>query len=460
MAVTSENARYLVKYLSDVEQQNHDVTPETPSVGRLGWIDDFGFSPFMDGLVFDGLEDYRSRFESIHPKGSRDVWMDCVLQARKGRTKGNAVFRIVLAASFASVLVKPTRCQPFFVHLWGGSETGKTFGMLVAASVWADPELGKYVQSFNSTEVSKELGAAFYNSLPLMLDEFQIVDSGKQQDFDALIYQLSEGMGHGRGKKTGGVQKTTTWSNCIISTGENPIITPKSKTGAMNRTVEICCEDMNLFDDPRAINAVYDNFGFVGREFVEKLMEPGNIEKALAVWERERAEIKTDNTMDKQTNSAALILAADALAEEWIFQDGIRLKPSDITPYMVSKEMMSQNQRALGYIHDIIAMNPAKFAPEQENYNGEIWGKMGGAGPGAGYVYIIKSKFDQLLNDNGFNASSFLGWARRCGEIETDAHGKNTVMARINKTSRRCVKLRLPGEGFEDLECEQEELPF
>lgn len=111
--VNSETGKALVRYLADVEQLNYDLIPEVPSVGRLGWIEGYGFSPYEEELVFDGEETYRTRFESIQEHGSREAWLDCVRAVRSGKTPGNVVARIVLAASFASVLVGPCHCLPF-----------------------------------------------------------------------------------------------------------------------------------------------------------------------------------------------------------------------------------------------------------------------------------------------------------------------------------------------------------
>lgn len=439
--VNSETAKPLVRYLSEVEQLNYDVIPEVSSVGRLGWIDDYGFSPYVEDLVFDGEEEYRTRFESIREKGSRQAWINCCRTIRNGKTKGNIIARIVLAASFASALVKPCNCLPFFVHLWGGSETGKTVGLLLAASVWANPEIGKYIQTFNATDVGKELGAAFCNSMPLIIDELQMVKDNRK-DFDRMIYQLAEGVGRSRGKKTGGLQKTPTWRNCIITTGEFPIISPNSGAGAVNRTIEIDCHDIHLFDDPKAVAiTLYGNFGFAGREFVERLMCDDNMERARNLQNELQEAIKTNDTMDKQTASMALILAADALTEEWIFKDGIRLKPADISPYLVSKDTVNQNGRALQYLYDFANINQSKFSPGISEYNGEIWGDMDDD-----YVYIIKSKFDQILNDEGFNSASFIGWARNNNLISIGKDGKSTKPKRINGKLARCVCLRLQNQ--------------
>lgn len=447
--VNSETSKALVRYLADVEQLNYDLIPEVSSVGRLGWIDGYGFSPYEENLVFDGEETFRTRFESIQEKGSRQAWIDCVRAVRAGKTPGNVVARIVLAASFASVLVKPCNCLPFFVHLWGGSETGKSLSLVLAASVWANPEIGVYIQTFNATEVGKELGAAFCNSLPLIIDELQLVKDNRK-DFDKMIYQLSEGVGRTRGQKQGGLQKTPTWRNCIITTGEFPIISANSGEGAVNRTIEVDCHDTKLFDEPKkTATELYSNYGFAGREFVEHLMEDGAQERVQQLQDSMQDALKTGDTMDKQTASAALILAADRLAEEWIFQDGILLQPEDISKYLVSKESVNQNARALQYLYDFININQARFTPEAEAHQGEIWGDLDGE-----YAYIIRSKFDQILQDEGYNASAFLGWAKNYGNIVCGKDGRPTIVKRINRRPCRlvCLKMQENENIFEENE--------
>ena len=436
--VNSETGKALVRYLADVEQLNYDLIPEVSSVGRLGWIEEYGFSPYEEELVFDGEETYRTRFESIQEHGSREAWLDCARAVRSGKTPGNVIARIVLAASFASVLVGPCRCLPFFVHLWGGSETGKSLSLVLAASVWANPEIGVYIQTFNATEVGKELGAAFCNSLPLIIDEPQLVKDNRK-DFDRMIYQLSEGVGRARGRKQGGLQKTPTWRNCVITTGEFPIISANSGEGAVNRTIEVDCHDTKLFDEPKkTATSLYANYGFAGREFVDHLMADGVIERVQKLQEDLQKAIKTGDTMDKQTASAALILAADRLSEEWIFQDGVLLQPDDIRPYLVSKETVNQNARALQYLYDFININQSRFSPGADAHQGEVWGDLDDD-----YAYIIRSKFDQILQDEGYNASAFLGWAKNNNLILPGKDGKMTRTKRINGRVSRCIWLKM-----------------
>lgn len=136
VAVTSQNARAFVEYISDIENLNYDVIPERKSIGRFGYIPDEGFSPFVDGLIFDGDASFAAMFQTVRSHGSEAKWLDIAAEVRAMSTTA----KIILAASFSSVLLEPLGCLPFFVHLWGvDSGTGKTVALMVAASVWGDP---------------------------------------------------------------------------------------------------------------------------------------------------------------------------------------------------------------------------------------------------------------------------------------------------------------------------------
>ena len=138
----------MVRYLTDIEALNYDKIPELNSVGRLGWIDDYDFSPYVDNLVFDGETSFKHFFESVRACGKYEKWLEVADIVRHG---SSVPARIMLAASFASVLVELCGALPFFVHLWGNTEGGKTVALMVAASVWANPRMGDYIHSFNST---------------------------------------------------------------------------------------------------------------------------------------------------------------------------------------------------------------------------------------------------------------------------------------------------------------------
>ena len=433
IAVTSENARALIQYLSDMENINYDLIPERKSVTRLGYIDGEGFSPYVDGLIFDGDANFRSIFESIRSAGSRQKWMDLALSIRQG----DVMARIVLAASFASALVSPCGSLPFFVHLWGGeSGTGKTVALMLAASVWANPEMGRYIQTFNSTVVGREKLAAFLNHLPMIVDELQLAkDSRGKLAFD--VYALAEGVGRTRGNKNGGIDRTPTWHNCIITSGETPITNSNAGAGAINRVIEIeCLSSRKIIDDGHATaGIVRKNYGFAGREFVERLYQAGNQEKAYDIYKRHFQALSDSDSTEKQAMAAAVILTADELATEWIFQDGKAITEKEIKQFLASKAAVSSGKRGYDFFCDWAAQNANRLRADAEQ--GDVYGVINGD-----QVCIIRSVFNRVAEENGFSPAALLSYLKSEGLIETRGRAM-TCSRRVNGVRTECVCLKV-----------------
>lgn len=429
VAVDSESAKYLVAYLTFLEAENYDKIPETNSVGRLGWIADNGFSPYVESLMYDGDISYKHMFDSVQPQGDPGEWMQL---AKSIRASDKLIARILLAASFASVLVEPIGGLPFFVHVWGGTEAGKTVGLMFAASVWANPSMGTYIHTFNSTYVGQEMMAGFCNSLPLCLDELQCIKD--RQDFDKLIYMLTEGIGKGRGAKSGGLQRLQTWKNCILTTGEQPISTTASGGGAVNRIVEIDCKDEKLFADPQGVaDTVRKNYGHAGRAFVDKLSN--DTDAAKTAYKRFYGLLSGGDSTEKQSMAGAMILTADKLIDDWIFQDGKTLSAHDVGQYLTSREDVNANERAYDWLMDFVASNANRFAVS-ENF-GELWGTIEGE-----WIFIIKSVFEREMNNAGYNSASFLSWAKRRYLIDCESSKRTTKKKTIGQTHPRCICIK------------------
>ena len=431
--VNSENAKSLSTYLLEIEQLNYEIIPEQKSVGRLGWLGEHGFSPFVDELVFDGENNFKNIFNAVRQEGSRNAWLYAMQDLRKEKSPG----RLFLAASFASAILEPCGLLPFFLHAWGGTETGKTVGLMIAASVWASPRLGDYILTFNSTLVGQEMTASFLNSLPMCIDELQIQSSAGIKDFDKIIYQLTEGVGRTRGAKYGGLQRTNKWKNCIITNGEHPISNANSGGGAVNRVIEFECAEKVYSDLVGICSVIQSNYGFAGREFVEYLQTDGAVERVNALQKEYYRELLKSDSTDKQAASASAILAADYIATELIFKDGNNLTVDDLEKIMAKKKEVNVNSRALEFVYELVERNTNKFKPnEYGDYQGEVWGKIDDD-----FIFIIKSVFDREMGNAGFNSTAFLAWAKRNDLIATDA-GKRTRKARIVGSATNCVCIR------------------
>lgn len=431
--VNSENAKALSTYLLEMEQLNYEEIPEQNSVSRLGWVGEHGFSPYVDDLAFDGESNFRHIFNAVRCDGDFQKWLDMMLKMRAEKSLG----RIFLASSFASVLLEPCGLLPFFVHAWGGTEVGKTVGLMISASVWACPKMGEYISTFNSTLVGQEMTASFLNSLPLCMDELQIQSSAGIKDFDKMIYTLTEGIGKVRGAKTGGLQKTSTWRNCVITNGEHPISSANSGGGAVNRIIEIECSEKVYSDLVEMSNTIQSNYGFAGRIFVEFLQEEGVLENVNKLQKEYFRELLKSDSTDKQAASASAILAADKIATALIFKDDNNLTVEEMVQIMTKKEDVNVNTRAYDFILELVARNPNKFKTNDwGDYQGEVWGKTDEA-----YIYIIKSVFDREMQNAGFNSTAFLAWAKRREIIQT-APNKRTKKVRIVGNLTNCVCIR------------------
>ena len=451
IAVTSQNARAFIQYISDMENMNYYLIPEKKSIGRFGYIPDEGFSPFVDGLIFDGDANFKAMFQTVRSRGSETKWLETAAEVREMSTTA----RIILAASFASVLLEPLNCLPFFVHLWGvDSGTGKTVALMVAASVWGDPAVGSYVKTFDGTVVGMEKTAAFLNNLPFCLDELQLAkDSKGRTTFD--VYKLAQGVGRTRGNRSGGVDLTPTWRNCILTTGESPLTGTASGAGAVNRVIDIECKSAQavIKDGMRISGAVKRNYGFAGRKFVERLYQPGVIDQVSERY-RELFRILSDrDTTEKQAMAAAAIILADELACQWIFSGQQPLTIEQVSEFLASKAAVSAGDRGYKYLCDWVTQNSNKLCGRSENPNIEVLGALED-----GRAYIIRSVFERILQDAGYSTAAMISYLKQSNLIETRGRA-NTKGKRINGIPTECFCLRLPSVELDD-EADPDEQPL
>lgn len=445
VSVTSKSAKLLSEYLCDIETLNPDLIPETESVGRLGYIGDGSqFSPYVENLIFDGEANYRNIYNAISSKGNKSLWF---AEAKKCRSE-SLTAQIMLAASFASPLLNKLGCLPFFVHLWGvESGTGKTVALMLAASVWGDPDVGQYVQTFNSTQVSCERTAAFLNNIPLCIDELQLSkDSHGHSKFD--VYQLAQGVGRGRGNRAGGIDTVPTWSLCILTTGESPIVQASAGAGAVNRVIDIECRaSESVIKDGFTTSAIIkQNYGFAGREFIEAMTDDV-LQEAQTRYREMFKQLSCGDSTEKQAMAAAMLIVADELADKHIFKSGKVLTVGDIIGFLKDKSEVSAGQRAYNYLCDYIAMNQIRFQKPDEN-TGEVWGKIMDD-----KVWINASKLTKCLNDEGFSKTATISWMDSNNLLEynknsTDRH--KTVKTSVYGIRSHYYIIKLPLEDITD----------
>ena len=449
IAVTSENAKFLVRYLADVENANEDAIKVQYSSSKLGWIGN-GFMPYDTNIVFDGDSRFRQLFESVEEHGSRQTWYEHMRQLRKS---DRMEIKFLLAASFASVLVKVLGGLPFFVDLWGETEGGKTVTLMIAASVWANPDESRFIGDFKTTDVALEAKADVLNNLPMILDDTSKTSSRIRDNFEGVVYDLCSGKGKSRSNKDLGINRENRWKNCILTNGERPLNSYVSQGGAMNRILEVECGE-NVYADPgRSADIVKKNYGFAGKDFIE-LIETMGIDTIRGIQEDILQELQDDEKMQKQSLSLSIVLTADKLVTDYLFKDGQNISLNDAKETLIDRNELSDNERCYRYLVDKVAMNPQRFDLDS---NVEKWGSIDKE-----YAVFINQAFDELCRAGGFAKKSFLSWADRKGLLLTQA-GKTSRTKRIDGNVKRCIFLKIeedePKEGFIPTD-KMDHLPF
>ena len=453
ISVTSENAKYLVQYLADVENANEDYIKVQYSSSKLGWIKD-DFLPYDTEIIFDGDTRFRQLFESIEEHGSREKWFNHVKQLRRS---GRMEIKFMLAASFASVLIYLLGGLPFFVDLWGETEGGKSVTLMLAASVWANPDESRYIGDFKTTDVALEAKADMLNHLPMILDDTSKTSARIRDNFEGIVYDLCSGKGKSRSNKELGINRENRWKNCILTNGERPLNSYVNQGGAINRILEIECGE-KIYDNPQqTANLLKQNYGFAGKAFVELIRKIG-IEKIREMQKEIQLQLFDDDKMQKQAISLSIVLVADKIITEQLFKDQQYLSVNEAKAVLVDRNELSDNERAYRYILDKVSMNDQRFDTDTKC---EKWGMIEN-----GYAIIYNSAFDDLCRMGGFSKKSFLSWADRKSLIQTQA-GKLTKVKKINGQSCRCVWIKMDDgiqvdkDGFMTVdEDTQMELPF
>lgn len=456
VSVTSENAKFLVRYLADVENFNEDVIDVQFSTSKLGWIAG-DFIPYDTHIVFDADSRFKQVYEAVGEHGNGDIWLDYV---RKLRQTGRMEILMLLAASFASVLVSMLGGLPFMVDLWGETEGGKTVTLMLAASVWADPDESRFIGDFKTTDVALEARADLLNHLPMILDDTSKVSRKIAENFEGIVYDLCSGKGKSRSNKDLGINRENRWRNCILTNGERPLNSYVSQGGAMNRILEVEC-GQDVYEDPRgAVEIFKKHYGHAGKRFVDIVRDMGE-DETRAIQNDFLQLLNADEKMKKQSISLSIILTADKIATDHIFKDGCYISLDAARECLIDRNELSDNERCYQYILGEIAINQAKFDPLNEY--GELWGVIIKDSVKGDTAAILSNAFDNILDKKGFSRRSFLSWAGKKGLIETQA-GKPTKAKKINGKTCKCIFLKMENLQEEDTNFQemydQEELPF
>lgn len=438
--VNESNAKELIIYISELLALNTETIPVNKAITHLGWIEE-GFIPYTKDYKFDGDRSFESIFKDIKEKGDIEVWTNALRELRK-----NEVIHFIIASSFASVLIEKLHINPFIVHLWGKSGTGKSVSLIVAMSIWGNPAIGHLVKNLNSTNVGFERISAFLNNVPFACDELQAVKS-KYSNFNELIYSLTQGEGKSRGTAEGGIQEQLKWNCAFLTTGEEPITSETSKEGVKNRVIEIEENNTLIENGQETVTTLISNYGFGGKIFLEKIPTDEELQ-------RRHKEItkKFENTgTKKQTNAIATIILADEIVSKHIFED-TALSIEDCMKFF-SKDV-DEAERIYNLIVDWLFANINKFKENSEY--GEIWGKYEAIDGKITHFYINGKVLKDFLSSNNINFNGIKNKLFEKGIMIKNSQGRFTHQTTVDGNMQNLIKFNI----LENDKKIEKELPF
>lgn len=436
LEVTSENAKMQVAYISDVITENIKTIDIFKAYSQLGWCST-GFVPYASDAIFDGEETNRHLYRAVSEKGDFVTW-----QHAMGFLRENEQIRLTMAASFASVLIEKVNGLPFVFHLYGGTGTGKTVALKCAMSIWGNPGMGKLVRTMNMTSNSMLNTAAFLNNLPFAGDELQTIKS-RFGDYDQLIMQITEGINRGR-MTYDKMEETKTWNCAFLFTGEESCTHIGSGGGVKNRVIEVEVTSP-LFEAQcgnETTSIVENNYGHAGKKFIEHISKIDNSELVRKFRLLSAELTRIAGTTEKQASSMALMMLADQLACECVFEHETPITFDIAAKYLINADEVDVAERAYQWLVDHIAKNNIRF--DLTDNRGELWGKIEG-----NIVLFNVTVLEKELKNENFDYNAVKKkWANKGYLIKHDKRYtvKTTIAGRANA---RYVKIVLPPEEDE-----------
>lgn len=143
-------------------------------------------------------------------KGTADLWRDRV----GALCAGNSRLVFAVACAFAGPLLRPAGVESGGFHFRGGSSTGKTTALKVAASVNGGPN---YLQRWRTTDNALEAIAAQHCDSLLVLDELAQVDPKTAGE---CAYMLANESSKARATRNGAPRPRLSWRLLFLSAGE------------------------------------------------------------------------------------------------------------------------------------------------------------------------------------------------------------------------------------------------
>lgn len=306
-----------------------DDCPIIRNVDRVGWFDTCFVLP--DETIGTGKEEVVLQ---VMGEGIRDLYQTGgTLEGWQELARlcaGNSRFEFALALGFAAPLLAFANMDGSIFNLEGGSSTGKTTALKIAASTWGNPS--HHVRAWRVTDNGLESVCPLHNDNLLILDELGQVGG---RALSEVAYMFANGTGKTRAARNGGIRAAASWRGVLLSSGELGLTAKLNEDGLQARAgqevrfigVPMSREHLKeLYGrEPGQLmhelsSLPFKHYGHAGREFLRRLAPrleelAAELGEVLDTLENEWCPAEADTQVHRVARRFALVCAGGGMAQ-------------------------------------------------------------------------------------------------------------------------------------------------
>jgi hypothetical protein len=454
--VSSNNARLVTSYLAAYEHAFARGLPHKRLTSRFG-RGRAGGPFFLPGLLSSSVE--------FEPRGSGDASLWRAYSSRRGTLRGwlqamRAVAdgglmipQVTVLAALVPPLQRLVQIPNFILDLYGGTSTGKSTSLKMAASVYGRPEEpDSLLLQWMNTSAALEQVAWVCGELPIFLDDAQHCPAALKR---SVVYMIANGRGKGRGGggSMKGLRETSTWHTVALSTSEEPLHESSPHEGARGRILPVgglvppfprgSAELVQAVE-----RAVAANHGHAGEAFIRHLNCWTEVEwiRCRGRYSEIRTELLRSSSSDLLGRVSGYIASIQLAAEAACPLLGLPFKPDVVAAWLrIHLEEQQSNQNvlltALRDLADFYVSNIQHFAGDG-CYNPTKRASIFGAARRHQHVGFLRSAVNAALRQRGWGQTAVLNKMAEAGVLlatEGDRHTKKVSVEGV-KHRMICVK--------------------
>lgn len=269
------DAPALAKLLNEIKK-NYNKIPIQYTFQKLGWNGDvFVGAEIVGKQEYPLFRDQKSLYVSKDKERSLQVWVELCSKV----LKGNIYAQIIIAASFASALLKPLNkkaLKSLIINLCGRSSIGKSTFEALATSIWSKPDDSRIYFTFDGTELGIIAKLNDNYGVGVVIDD---ASKGKLTDYSSFISEIEESTSRARLGKDHQSEPESHWNTCVFLSSEISILDQcnKEKEGVLRRVYEFHLQQGDLTKDAQQANEIdsvtQKNYGVAGLAFVRYIID-------------------------------------------------------------------------------------------------------------------------------------------------------------------------------------------